>query len=287
MKVKDLNITLDNYQRELKHLSQDVLDEVRSAIMDGVEIGEFLDRYKDDPYALQQIRASMKASVPVWMLSIPYPAVLREARKLYSEGVSLDSVERLVESKTSGSLEEKYWQTQLDLIASGVVIPEWLKVEDIPAALLTFARWAIISGHSVEGIVTRAGITPEYAMTCLKIRVKGQEITQYLSKQWHIGVLDALESVASKPYYGHIVRLLDNKSLPETVTELIALGSKGFNFQEHDLTGFNGMKLTWIYEAHMERLDFTKMLDPNLNQRELISIYNDLYLQSKGTKYLL
>lgn len=287
MRIKDRNITLDNYQRELDYLSTDVLDEVRSAIMDGVELGEHLDKHKDDPYTLQQIRSSMKAGVPSWMLSIPYPAVLREARKLYFDGVNLGSVERLVDDKTGSSLDEKYWQAQLDLVASGVVIPEWLIIEDIPAQLLTFARWALLSGHNVEGIVTRAGITPEYAMVCLKIRTKGQEITQYLSNQWHIGVLDALEKVSSKPYYGHIVRLLDNKSLPDTVAELIALGSKGFQFPEHDLNGLNGMQLSWIYEAHMEQLDFTKLLDPELSQREVISIYNDLYLKNKGTKYLL
>ena len=287
MRVKDKDITLDNYQRELKHLPHDVLDEVRAAIMDGVEIGEFLERHDDNPFVLQQIRVSMKAGVPYWMLLIPYPSTLRQARELYFKNISLDSLERLVVAQTGSVLHEKYWETQVDLISSGAVIPKWLKLEDIPHSLLSFTGWAIKGAHNVEGIVTKTGITPEYAMECLKIRIKGQDIDKFLTNQWHFGVLDALENIASKPYYGHIVRLLDSKSLPDTVTELIALGSKGFPFTEHDLTGLNSMQLSWIYAAHMERLDFSKMLNAELSQRELLTIYNDLYLEGRGTSYLL
>lgn len=53
MKVK---LTLDNYAQYLQNYSIDIKDEVRNALLDGIDLIPYVKMCKNDPFRLQQIR---------------------------------------------------------------------------------------------------------------------------------------------------------------------------------------------------------------------------------------
>lgn len=283
MEYKGRKVTLDNYLEEFKNYPQDVLDEIRSSIMDGANIFEWVEKNKDDPYMLQQLRVSIKLGVPDWMLEIPFPQVLRDVRVLYIQNINVDSIKKLL----SNCLPEKYYQAQIEIIKSGKVMPDWLDLTNITSELLDFTKWGISRDYPLEGIVNSGSIDKDYAIACLKIRLKGQNIEKFLSEPHNLGVLESLSEVADKPYYIHIVHLLDSTTTMDTVETLISLGKKDFPFSEHDMKSYNSMQLSWIYETFVEGLDFTKLLDPSNTQRDLVTLYHDLNIKDKGKTYRL
>ena len=70
IKFKGELLVLDNFRVVLKNYSLDVQDIVRSAILDGLDISEYISQYKNDPYKLDQIRLELKEGLNTSLFSV-------------------------------------------------------------------------------------------------------------------------------------------------------------------------------------------------------------------------
>ena len=66
---KKNTVTLNNYQDMFYSCTPDILDEIRSAVLDDTQIGNFIDRCLNDSYKLGQIRMALRELVPLKYIS--------------------------------------------------------------------------------------------------------------------------------------------------------------------------------------------------------------------------
>lgn len=57
-------VALDNYKQFFEECSPDVLDEIRSAVLDDTDISQYIDACGDDSYLLGQIRIAIREHIP-------------------------------------------------------------------------------------------------------------------------------------------------------------------------------------------------------------------------------
>ena len=94
----------------------DVQDVIRSAILDDVDIAEFVNSCRDNPYRLDQIRLALKENITGGILSIGNGETIREIRNMRSVGVDISEISRQLEN---ASLSEKHISYLLKWVREG------------------------------------------------------------------------------------------------------------------------------------------------------------------------
>ena len=82
MYYKGKKLILDNFRNVLSSYSVDIQDIVRSAILDDIDISDYIDVCKTNPYLLDQIRLSIKDGLSASYLKIGDAEILYSIRQL-------------------------------------------------------------------------------------------------------------------------------------------------------------------------------------------------------------
>lgn len=270
MKYKGVDLTFENYATRLEGFSQDIKDEVRSAILDNTPIGDFIDVCRDDPFRLQQLRLAAKEFCPTWVFKVEDGANIYRIRNL--SGVSVE----MVENQVSAGLPREYIEELISWIEEGVVIPEDFNMRRVPKTILTHVSTAIKSGVDPNAIVKLSKGNEEAAGLYVQIAVKGLSLGKFEGKNLSNSCLGSVAELAGRPYIGTVVELLEPRSGSEEVEVLWELAKSGFDFSLFEGDYYTSMQLSWIHQAFIEKFDVTKMLDTELNNSELNEIYNTL-----------
>lgn len=270
MKYKGVDLTFENYATRLEGFSQDIKDEVRSAILDNTPIGDFIDVCRDDPFRLQQLRLAAKEFYPTWVFKVEDGANIYRIRNL--SGVSVE----MVENQVSAGLPREYIEELISWIEEGVVIPEDFNMRRVPKTILTPVSTAIKSGVDPNAIVKLSKGNEEAAGLYVQIAVKGLSLGKFEGKNLSNSCLGSVAELAGRPYIGTVVELLEPRSGSEEVEVLWELAKSGFDFSLFEGDYYTSMQLSWIHQAFIEKFDVTKMLDTELNNSELNEIYNTL-----------
>lgn len=270
MKYKGVDLTFENYATRLEGFSQDIKDEVRSAILDNTPIGDFIDVCRDDPFRLQQLRLAAKEFYPTWVFKVEDGANIYRIRNL--SGVSVE----MVENQVSAGLPREYIEELISWIEEGVVIPEDFNMRRVPKTILTPVSTAIKSGVDPNAIVKLSKGNEEAAGLYVQIAVKGLSLGKFEGKNLLNSCLGSVAELAGRPYIGTVVELLEPRSGSEEVEVLWELAKSGFDFSLFEGDYYTSMQLSWIHQAFIEKFDVTKMLDTELNNSELNEIYNTL-----------
>lgn len=270
MKYKGVDLTFENYATRLEGFSQDIKDEVRSAILDNTPIGDFIDVCRDDPFRLQQLRLAAKEFYPTWVFKVEDGANIYRIRNL--SGVSVE----MVENQVSAGLPREYIEELISWIEEGVVIPEDFNMRRVPKTILTHVSTAIKSGVDPNAIVKLSKGNEEAAGLYVQIAVKGLSLGKFEGKNLSNSCLGSVAELAGRPYIGTVVELLEPRSGSEEVEVLWELAKSGFDFSLFEGDYYTSMQLSWIHQAFIEKFDVTKMLDTELNNSELNEIYNTL-----------
>lgn len=270
MKYKGVDLTFENYATRLEGFSQDIKDEVRSAILDNTPIGDFIDVCRDDPFRLQQLRLAAKEFYPTWVFKVEDGANIYRIRNL--SGVSVE----MVENQVSAGLPREYIEELISWIEEGVVIPEDFNMRRVPKTILTPVSTAIKSGVDPNAIVKLSKGNEEAAGLYVQIAVKGLSLGKFEGKNLSNSCLGSVAELAGRPYIGTVVELLEPRSGSEEVEVLWELAKSGFDFSLFEGDYYTSMQLSWIHQSFIEKFDVTKMLDTELNNSELNEIYNTL-----------
>ena len=92
MYLNSRRVTLDNISEVLAGYSLDIQDEVRSMILDGLDLSEWVSVCRENPYRLNQIRLAVKEGVPKEVLNISSGDILFKVRKYLKEGFSAEEL---------------------------------------------------------------------------------------------------------------------------------------------------------------------------------------------------
>ena len=97
-RYKNTLVTLENYKTIYKDCSVDILDEIRSAILDDTPIASYINECGTDSYKLGQIRMGIREMLPLGLLNpLLTGRTLYLIRQSYKVGFDLEPLFRYIE----------------------------------------------------------------------------------------------------------------------------------------------------------------------------------------------
>lgn len=186
MKYKGVTLILDNFREVLKGFSVDIQDIVRSAILDGVDIEEYINRCKNNPYKLDQIRLALKEGVSSKYYSTS-GQVLYKIRHLKQSMGSLSSLDKYMEL----NLTDEHYKYLIEWIEMGVNLSN-IDVSIIPESLLPVFGSGFSYGVDMSEFNTGKNFSPKYVMDCIKILKCNQSVSVLLQEEFSGELLELL-----------------------------------------------------------------------------------------------
>ena len=186
-------LILDNFRSVLSGYDVDIQDVVRSAILDGVDISEYIESCRDNAYKLDQIRLSLKEGITTSIFGSVNGEQLFVIRKMKSKNYK---VEPVISQITSGKLQEDYLNYLLSWVTKGVDV-SGIKLSLIPRKMLEIFDIYLCQGRDMRPFNNGRIYSKEYVLYCMSIQEKGRDISGFASEQWSDSVLSYLADTAS------------------------------------------------------------------------------------------
>lgn len=193
MLYRDVNLVLDNFRSVLKDYDVDIQDVVRSSILDGVDVSEYIEPCREDPYKLDQVRLSLKEGVPTVLLSGLSGEQLYIIRKMKAKNYNIEPV---ISQITSGKLSECYLDFLISWVTKGVDI-SGIKLSLIPKKMLEIFDTHLCQGRDMKPFNNGRVYSKEYVLYCMSIQDKGKDISKFAAEDWSIDVLKLLSGLVN------------------------------------------------------------------------------------------
>lgn len=272
--MNNLNLTLANYTEILKDFSIDVKDEVRSAILDGVDLSPYIKKYSNDPFRLQQIRLSLKEFPDI----SPDFFVLDGGNLLKVRGY-------LRENKLSGQCKEllrkdvdqEGFSVMLDLDSKGFDLSRY-DFSKIPNSLLKEFSWGIRLGVDISHLANGVKYPKSFIIACIRLESYGVSTERFVKEGWCTGTVIKLSKYAGHYLFNKLYEYLGPESISEYVEcfmELLCSGVEDpivFSKDENGYEVFMPSQLHFIAETAAEGFSVTDMINPELSLEEMYLI---------------
>lgn len=202
---KEITVTLENYKQIFKNCTPDVLDEIRSAVLDDTPIASFIDECGTDSYKLGQIRIGLREMLPLGFLNTNLTGrTIYLIRQCLKNNISVDDLFVYVDEDKlklpSGTIEKlaefvylgadismidftKVKESKIDLVLQGLLYhyPMWLIIdEDYPIPYMK----SLMRGMQLEIDITPflSGKWSEQQMFLLFSYSKRIDLMDFMSK---------------------------------------------------------------------------------------------------------
>ena len=202
---KEITVTLENYKQIFKNCTPDVLDEIRSAVLDDTPIASFIDECGTDSYKLGQIRIGLREMMPLGFLNPNLTGrTIYLIRQCLKNNISVDDLFVYVDEDKlklpSGTIEKlaefvylgadismidftKVKESKIELVLQGLLYhyPMWLIIdEDYPISYMK----SLMRGMQLEIDITPflSGKWSEQQMFLLFSYSKRIDIIDFMSK---------------------------------------------------------------------------------------------------------
>ena len=204
---------LDNFRSELKEFIVDIQDVVRSAILDGVDISDYIEDCSNNPYKLEQIRLAMKENLSKDYFRLSGDSIY-QIRKLNSRGVALSHIEKQLKS----NLSDEYMSYLVRWVDEGINVSK-LNIAIIPKNLLETFDYGLSKGFDMSIFNTGISYTSKYIMLCLQIAKNGKPISFLLNGDYSIASLEVLVkfSKVSETHWERLISVIDCNTSSERV----------------------------------------------------------------------
>lgn len=191
MLYRGSKLVLDNFRSVMADYDVDIQDVVRSAILDGVNISDYIESCKDDPYKLDQIRLSLKESVPTVLFNGLNGEQLYIIRKLKAKNYNIDPI---ISQITSGKLSECYLDFLISWVTRGVDI-SGIKLSLIPKKMLEIFDMHLCQGRDMRPFNNGRVYSKEYILYCVSIQERGKDISRFANEDWSLEVMSDLAGI--------------------------------------------------------------------------------------------
>lgn len=273
MIYKGQRVTFNNYEEVLSDFPTDVQDEVRSALLDGIDLSEHLDYCRDNPYLLQQVRVSAKSDLPEEFFSLPYGSALRHARTLHAQGINLSPVTPYLQSDMS----ESHFEVLFSWVAEGIPVPDTLNLATVPLEYLPLVDFATRRGEDVTDILAVDWLTQGYLEALVFLRTRGFDIDPLLESQWRIDTVISLPSFVNRKAFPEVLALCNATTDSEKVSALFYAVDSGYpHSQLAELAKYQGYQIEWVVQAFVAGYDTSVMLSREYSSSELAGIFRKL-----------
>lgn len=282
MVFKGKLLILDNIRSELKGYSVDIQDIVRSAILDGVDISNYIDLCVDNPYRLDQIRLCMKEGIDEGYYQLLDGNTIYRIRSLFRRNMKVPSADMLV------TLSKVHIQYILKWIEKGYKFSS-LNISIIPRTLLPIFEYGISNGYDMKPFNNGINYTSEYIKLCLRIISNKKFVKTLMGGRFEISCLKLLCSFSEKcsiAEWSNLMLCVDEgvscgrlRLLIDCVSFKIPVSGINARFSDGNYV-FNDLHVGIIIDAYKNGYDYKKLLDTSLCYDDALAMYDDMKLKT-------
>jgi len=274
MYYKNQRVKIENIDKVFSEYSIDIQDEVRSMVLDGLNLLEWVSVCKNNPYRLNQIRLATKEGVDPLFFSISDGSTLYKLRKYLNSGFSGEELHRFV----GCGFDSEQWSYILSWAEQGC-LDRRLSLVRTPKSLWSVIDRGLKQNYPMWIFTTGKNYSVEEVNSLIKIMSNGYTVDKFLKGSWRTEVLKTLADFSRYSWYESIIdSVYDFISLDFLL--LIGELAKLRIIDEDLLLAYRGSKedrgyylyqtyhLSLMLQAVEKGVDYTKLKDYNLRESD-------------------
>lgn len=279
-------VNLSNYNRIFKSYSKEVQEVIRGALFDCTEITDYIDRFKNDPYMLWQVKLAIDENLDTeWFAICPDGVSLAKVREMSNRGINMKPLMKLLNgTKLSGV----YFKYILKWYHKGIYLGKY-NFSILPEGLLEVFDYGISLGAPMHLFNNGVCFEYGYVLSCLKILSNGKDISKFLDGDWDLANISLLAEYSKTKYYDKFIDYIQKTVTPSILEEIYECAKSGLPIREVTVVDTDGLyvfskiHIALAREAFYKKLAYKKILQPGISISEATSILNELEL-AKGKR---
>lgn len=279
-------IALDNYAQVFgEECSPDVLDEIRSAVLDNTEIADYIDACGNDSYLLGQIRMALREGVSREYLDTRLTGrTIYNIRQGIQRGVNMQSLMWYATPKAL-RVDKKIVEVLSEFVLLGTQI-ERVDFTKVPTALVSIFCKGLYKGFPMWLLNDEAtGLNEAQVRVLMRGMELGIDIHPFVSGGWDRNVLLMLFSYNKAVDINAILGYLTEKFSVNQVKTLLDISSLGIPIDRlcvKDHTGapvYNQYQMYELGESLKAGVDVQKMFNPRMSDYEMAQMRTTILAQ--------
>ena len=287
MYFKGSRVTLESIGSQFRGYPLDIQDEVRSMVMDNLDLSQWIDVCKDNPYRLNQIRLGSKEGLAPKFFTILDGSVIYKIRGLAATGFN---VGELLPYVGVGFTKEQW--TYIIAWAERGLLDSRMALVRTPFSMWEFIDKGLRKNLPMWLFTSGKKYSNTFMHSVLTLMSNGQSAEKFLNSSWKDETLKLLAEFSYRRWFNNIVGLVDYFIPYEFLVSVGELAKEGlidedlFEISYDGDTGdyyyvYQSYHLEAILRCVMQGYDYSRLKDYNLSGSEVDTILKEIELNSK------
>lgn len=280
-KYKGIVVTLGNYSEVFNGLDVDILDEIRSAILDDTPISGLIKYCLSDAYKLGQLRMAIREFIPKDFIN---PRLSGKAmfyiRKLYSRNSDIEVLRKYIPKTGAPTIQND----SLELILKSMLLGANIRKVDfntVPNSNIEIICEGLIKGYPMW-LCTDTDKPLEVCVIrqLMKGMKLGIDVHPFLSGDWSESQIITLLANSSKVNIGNILQFINYKFSVDQIMEIIYACRDKLDFDLLCVTDsdnnplFNSYQMNVLSMCLRDDVLTDKIYNPKLSDMEMLDLFN-------------
>jgi hypothetical protein len=288
-KFRSQTITLENYRQVFKACTPDILDEIRSAVLDDTSITPFIKPCGTDSYLLGQLRMGVRELIPIEYLSAYVTGkTIYNIRQGFLKGRDMSALLKYYTNKVA-KIDKSTIEKLSEFCLVGTDITK-IDFSIIPNELVDIVCKGLYQGYPMWLLIDNETMPDERTIHILMRGMSaGVDIHPFLSGDWSIDSMLLLFSYAKSVDLNDVLQYINSHFSSDSIKVLLDLASENIpiaNLCRKDTSGvpvYNSYQMYELGKAIKEGVDTEAMYNANLSDFE-ISEMREAELAKKNRK---
>lgn len=279
-KFKNYIVSLENYREIFKDCTPDILDEIRSAILDDTQIGGYIKDCGKDSYKLGQIRMALREFVPPKFLNVKLTArTIYLIRQTVNRNLSADGLMKYVNNKGL-MLDADTIEKLAEVVYLGIDISK-VDFTTVPKNLVSAFCKGLCKGYPMWLCNNIKPVSEEYVILLQKGMSLGVDIHPFLNGDWGKEQLRMMFIYADTIDLNEMLKYVTPKFDEETIQVLIDLMQRQIpiiDLAKVDVEGYpiyNPYQIEVLGSALVNKVKNKAIFNPDLSDVEMKRILDD------------
>lgn len=286
MYFKGSRVTLESISTQFRGYSLDIQDEVRSMVMDNLDLSKWIDVCKDNPYRLNQIRLGSKEGLDPRFFTILDGSVIYRIRSLAATGFNMGELLAYV----GVGFTKEQWFYIISWAERGL-LDSRLALVRTPFSMWGFIDKGLRNNLPMWLFTSGKKYSDTFIHSVLTLMSNGQSAEKFLNSSWKDETLKLLAEFSYRRWFNNIVGFVDYFIPYDFLVSVGELAKEGlidedlFEIGYDDDSGnyylYQSYHLDAILRCVMQGYDYSKLKDYNLSGSEVDTILKEIELNSK------
>ena len=286
MYFKGSRVTLESLSSQFRGYSLDIQDEVRSMVMDNLDLSKWIDVCKDNPYRLNQIRLGSKEGLDPRFFTILDGSVIYRIRSLAATGFNVGELLAYV----GVGFTKDQWFYIISWAERGL-LDSRLALVRTPFSMWGFIDKGLRNNLPMWLFTSGKKYSDTFMHSVLTLMSNGQSAEKFLNSSWKDETLKLLAEFSYRRWFNNIVGFVDYFIPYDFLVSVGELAKEGlidedlFEIGYDDDSGnyylYQSYHLDAILRCVMQGYDYSKLKDYNLSGSEVDTILKEIELNSK------